>query len=43
MAAKALFLFAAVFAVSLGLLLPTPGAHRAVARQSSIETLQLGR
>lgn len=43
MAVKALFSFAALVAVTLGLLLPTPGAHKAQAQKSMFTTLDVRR
>lgn len=43
MATKAFFAFALLLAVAIGLLLPTPGAHRASPQTSSIETIELRR
>ena len=43
MAAKALFSLAALLAVSLGLLIPTPGAPKSLHQQSMIETMDVGR
>lgn len=43
MAIKASFALALVLSVTIGLLLPTPGAHKAAPTQSSIETIELRR
>jgi len=43
MAIKAFFALALVLAVTIGLLLPTPGANKPRHAQSSIETLELRR
>ncbi len=43
MAIKAFFAFVLVLSVTIGLLLPTPGAHKPRPAQSSVETIELRR
>lgn len=43
MALKAFFVLALVLAITIGLLLPTPGSDRSHPSHSSIETIELRR
>lgn len=43
MAAKAFFALALIIAIAIGLLLPTPGAHKHRPAHSSIDTIELRR